>query len=264
MTAVRPAALRGGIMFKLLLLLVLFGAVASLAWMLLLPGFVTSRLRQRTGFDASVASLMVNPFTGRVVARGFVLNNPPTFPRAEFLQVRSFEADAEVLTLLTAKPVFTRVTLDVALVALVKRADGRTNANVFQSYLLEDAPAAGPVRRTKPGEERQPFLIRQLEVRFDRFLTADYTRRDPVVREYPLGLNRTFSNVTDSRQLLLPGSLDQLFALTGAVGTLLPEDLAQALDSAMRSGTDVVRELTRRNPTILPGFTDALEESKKP
>ena len=40
--------------------------------------------------------------------------------------------------------------------------------------------------------------------------------------------------------------------------------VTQALDRALRSGTDVMRELTRRGPTILPGFTDALEESKKP
>ncbi len=258
MNAAQPAAMRGGIMLKLLLACTALFALAALGWMLLLPYFVTHRIRERTGFDASVASLMVNPFTGRLVVSGLVLNNPPTFPRAEFLQVRAFEADAELLTLFTNKPVFSEVTLDIALVALVKRADGRTNAKVFQEYLAGGAPSSAG----KPA--RQSFHIRKLRVRFDRFMIADYTPRRPVVREYALNLDRSFSNITDTRQLLLPASVDQLFALGGAVGTLLPEDVTQALDRALRSGTDVMRELTRRGTTILPGFTDALEESKKP
>lgn len=261
MNAVRPAAQRGGILLKLLLMLVGLGAIGSLAWMLLLPSVVTSRLRQRTGFDASVATLMVNPFTGRVVAKGFVLNNPPTFPRPEFLQVRSFEAEAELFTLFTDKPVFKQVTLDVALLALVRRPDGKTNANVFQSYLLEDAPGPRPPTREEP---RRGFLIRQLTVRFDQLRIVDYTRREPVVRDYPIKLDRKFTNISDSRQLVMPGSLDQLFALGQAVGTLLPEEVGQALENAMRSGTDALRELTRRNRPVMPGFTDALEESKKP
>lgn len=261
MNAVRPAAQRGGIRLKLLLFLVGLAAIASLAWMVLLPGIVTSRLRQRTGFDASVASLMVNPFTGRVVAQGFVLNNPPTFPRPEFLQVRAFEAEVEMFTLFTSRPVFTRVTLNVALLALVRRPDGKTNASVFQSYLTEDAPGPQPAGREEP---RRAFLIRHLEVRFDQLRIADYTHKDPVVRDYPIKLDRTFTNLTDSRQLVLPGSLDQLFALGQAVGTLLPEEAGQALDRAMRSGTDAVRELTRRDRPVVPRFTDALEESKKP
>ena len=80
----------------------------------------------------------------------------------------------------------------------------------------------------------------------------------------PLQLDRTFANVTDAQQLLLPASLDQLFALSGAVGSILPADLTGAIDRAMRSGTDVMRELARQRPTIFQGFTDALEESRKP
>lgn len=245
-------------MAKLLVFFAVLFALLALAWMLLLPTLVTKWLRDRTGFDASVQSLMVNPFTGRIVARGVAINNPPTFPRAEFLLVREFEADAQLFTLYSAKPVFDHIKLDVALVALVKRDDGRTNAEVFRDYLAPNRLGAGKER------EQRPLRIRRLEVRFDRLLVADYTRRVPVVEEYPINLDRTFDNVTDPRQLTLPASLDQLFALGGAVGGLLPQELADAVDRALRSGTDVMRELGRRNPTIFGGFTDTLEESKKP
>jgi hypothetical protein len=255
----RAAAVRGGIFFKLLLALTVLGAMTALAWMLLLPWFVTGRLRERTGFDVEVRSLMVNPFTGRIAAQGLVVKNPPTFPRTEFIEARALEIEADLFTLFTAKPVLQRVKIDLARLALVKRADGRTNAEVFQSYLLEDRPSPG--RSATP---RPPLLIRRLEVKFDRFVLADHTRREPVVRDYAVNLDRTFENVTDTRQLLLPASLDQLFALGGALGSLLPAEVARALDDAARSGTDAMRELTRRNPAIFGGFTDTLEESKKP
>jgi len=249
---------RGGILGKLLVLGAVLGALAALAWMLFMPMWATHWLRQRTGFDVSVQSLMVNPFSGRIVARGVAINNPPTFPRSEFLQVREFEAEAEVFSLLGDRPVFTRIKLDIGLVALVKREDGRTNLEVFRGYL---APA-------KPGRERPaespPLRIRRLEVRFDRFLIADHTGRQPVVRDFPLNLERSFDNVTDTRQLMLPASLDQLIALSGAVGGLLPEELAQAVDRALRSGSDLIRELGRGRPVIFGGHADTLEESKKP
>jgi hypothetical protein len=254
---VRTASVRGGIMPGLLTLGAAFAALAALAWMLLLPVVVTTWLWQRTGFETSLQSLMVNPFTGRVVARGFVLGNPPVFPRKEFLQMREFEAEAELTTLFSDKPVFRRVRFDVTLLAMVKREDGRTNIQAFQSYLAGGRAPAQPAKG-------RPFLIRKLEVKLDRFMVIDHSRREPVVREYALQFDRSFVNVTDTQQLLLPSSVDQLFALGGAAGSLLPADVAGAIDRAVRSSTDVMRELARGNPKIVGGFTDTLEESKKP
>lgn len=275
----RNASVRGGILPGLLCFIAATFALTALAWMLFLPAVVTARIRTRTGFDATFQSLMVNPFTGSVVAKGFVLDNPPTFPRREFLQVREFELDGDLLTLFSDKPVVRRLRLDIALVALVKRSDGRTNTKVFQDYLAGTRTRAGFTRPTdsvppalsstfptlQPAPaKRHPFLIRELQIKVDRFLISDHTGRDPVVHDYALQLDRTFANVTDAQELLLPASLDQLFALSGAVESLLPADLTGAIDRAMRSGTDVMRELARQRPTIFQGITDALEESKKP
>jgi hypothetical protein len=194
-----------------------------------------------------------------VRARGLVVNNPPTFPRPEFLQVREFDLDADAFSFFSSKPVVNRVTLDIALVALVKRADGRTNAEVFRSYLAD--PAGRPAASVR---NDHAFLIRRLDVRFDRLLLADYTGRQPVVRDYPVNLNRTFANVSDSRQLMLPGSLDQLFALGGAVGGLLPETIGRVVENALHSGTDLFKGVVRPDKQVFNRFSDTLEESKKP
>ena len=73
-------------MLRLLVVLTVLFAVSALAWMLLLPVWITSGIRDRTGFDASVASVSCNPFTGRLAIRGLVLTNPAGFLPGDFCQ----------------------------------------------------------------------------------------------------------------------------------------------------------------------------------
>jgi hypothetical protein len=238
-------------------------AAAALIWMVALPYVLSASLRKRTGFDVEVQSLMVNPLSGEIRAQGVVVNNPPTFPQPEFLQVREFSVDAEVLSLFSDRPVLNEVKIDIGLVALVKRSDGRSNAEVFRGYLAEESETI-PVPGQKPPPRGKEFLIRNLVVRFDRLLVMDNTGKQPVLHEYPLKIDRTYQNVTDGDQLLLPASLDQIFALGGAVGSLLPDDVGRILDEALRSGSDLLKKSTSAGENFFKGFSDTLEESKKP
>ncbi len=246
-------------MIKCVVLLTGFLALVALAWMLMLPYVLTSWVRNRTGFDVQVKTLMANPISGRLSAHGLIVMNPPTFPQPEFLSIREFTAEADVWSLFSAKPVFKLMKLDIDQVALVKRKDGRSNAEVFRGYLLEPTGQPAP-KTTRKGKE---FIIRQLEIRFDRLLLADHTTSRPRVQEYPVKLDRTFADVTDGKQLMLPASLDQIFDLGGAVGSLLPEELGQILDNALRSGADLLDQVTQPKK-VFNGFSDTLEESKKP
>lgn len=251
-------------MLKFLFVLTALCAALALAWMVALPSVFSSWVRQRTGFDVAVQSLMVNPFTGKIHARGLAINNPPTFPQPEFLQVREFVLEAAVLSLFSDKPVLERVSMDIGLVALVKRSDGQTNAGVFRGYLASADQEVAPPSMRRSEVKRKKFLIKKLEVRFDRLLVADNTGKRPVMRDYPLNIDRTYENVTDGDDLLLPASLDQVFALGGAVGSLLPDDVSRILDDTLRSGTDLLKKVSGSEVNPFKGFSDTLEESKKP
>lgn len=250
---------RGGVLIKCLLLLVVIGAMGALAWMALLPYVVSSWVRERTGFDLKAEVFVANPFTGSLTARGVVISNPPTFPVPEFLQINEFSFKADAWSLLTDKPVFERVTLDIEQVALVKRADGRTNAEVFRSYLASKGGQPAP-ESTARGKR---FVIKELHARFDRLVVADYTGSRLVRQEHAIQIDRMFGNVSDASQLLLPASLDQLFALGSAVGGLLPADIGRVLENALRSGTDLLKQIPT-DGRAFNGFSDTLEESKKP
>ena len=252
-------------MFKLLVVLVALFAALALVWMLFLPLVFTSQLRRRTGFDATVQSLAVNPFSGRVELRGLVLTNPPTFSDREFVAVREFSAGAEIFSLLSDRPVFTFVNIDVADVTLVKQENGQTNAAAFRTNL---APTAEGPSRPPASPPPRKFLIHRLTVRFDRLVIVDHMGRQPVTREYPLGLNQSYSEVSDLSQLLVPGALQSLAPVSEVLNGFIPGTFGRTLTDAIRgtakSGTGFLKAVGRKAGEKAKEYIDALEQNRKP
>ncbi len=256
-----PRAARGGAIFKLLVLLVVVFAFAALAWMLLLPVVVTTQLRARTGFDATVKKIAVNPLTGTVLLQGFIVTNPPTFPVHEFFEVREFRANADVLSLFTDRPIFASMVVDIAQVTLVKRDDGMTNAEAFQRN--SETARDGKPRPPSSAPPKQ-FLIRRLQLRIDRLVIVDHSLRKPRVRDFPLAINQRYMDVTDPAQLMAPKVLQDLAPIAAAVSGLLPGDVGKMFGDAAKSGAEVLESAGRETTAKAKRFFDALEESKKP
>lgn len=247
---------RGGVMFKLLVVLAVLGAAGALAWMLFLPAVLTAQLRERTGFTVEVRSLVANPFTGLIDVRGLVLGNPPGFPTRDFALVRAFRLEAELGTLWSDRPVFDSVVLDIEKLTLVQAA-GRTNAEAFQR-----APAAGPAAAAPK------FLIRRLDLRFDRLVVADHRGPVPAVREFAVGVKGTYRDVTSLQPLFTPEVWQALAPLGAALAGIVPDDLGRvvgrAAKDAAQAGAERLRAAGQRAGESAKGYFEALEESKKP
>lgn len=242
---------RGGCLLRLLLLAVMVGAVAALAWMALLPVVFTQVLRDRTGFGVEVASLSANPFTGRVTLRGLVVTNPPPFAGRDFLQLRSFEADVALWSLHDERVAIETLTLDVRQLSLVRRAGGASNLESFWVKL------AGP---------QPPVVIRKLRVRFDTLVLADDTAAKPDVRTYRLGLDQQFSNLSNLGQLFVPAVLRGLVEHDAAasLAVFLPTDLKVLVGNAAKAGESGLKSAERKTEGTFRGFLDKLEETRKP
>ncbi len=252
-------------MFKLLVFLAAVFAFGALAWMLLLPVVVTTQLRTRTGFDATIERLTVNPFTGRVDLSGLILTNPPTFPVKEFVELRTFRANADVWSLFSERPVFDTMTVDVGTVTLVKTRDGATNAEVFQRRLNPATSAPVPTKAATGGTANEKkFLIRKLLLRVERLVIADYSLRQPGVQDFKLAIDQTYLDVTDLKQIFAPAVLKNLAPVAIAAGGLLPGEWARAVGDATKSGKELLKEAGRKAEVKVKGLFDALEESKKP
>ena len=273
----------GGVLFHLLLFLAVVGALGAFAWMLLLPEFVTRQIQSRTGFDATVSSLSCNPFMGRLTIRGLVLTNPASFTTGDFLQLREFRAVGDVWSLVSDRVSLDELTLDLRRVALVRRADGRSNADLFAQNLgFAPAPAAAPVAALPQKPPVAPatsngapppaksFRIRHLAIRVDQLVLADYSGAAPDVKQYDLAVNQHYENVTEPRQILVPEVLRRVAAenLGPILARLVPGDLGRALgDSARavaRSGEALIKDAGTQATDLLHGLREKLEQSKKP
>ena len=131
---------RGGALMKLLLFLVIFGGVLTAAWVYFLPAILSSTLQKRTGFGVKVTELRFNPFNAKVDLNGFIITNPEGFPRRDFIEVRSFNANARMKTLFSDRPEFDYAWIEVACVTFVRDADGVFNAQLFRDRLNPQPP----------------------------------------------------------------------------------------------------------------------------
>jgi len=269
---------RGGCMVKLVGLLVVLAAVGALAWMLFLPAVIVAQIRERTGFDVSVTGLSCNAFTGQLAIRGLVLKNPPSFPVSDFVDLRNFSAAADIWTLWDDRLVLDDLTLDVRKITLVRRADGKSNAEFFSGNLFggptQTANSSGagvsPVTGSAPVPNSRKFLLRRFALRFDSLVVADYSTGKPVVEESVLQLDERYENVTEAKQLLVPELLRRLAAanLGPVLGRLVPGDFGKALGETAREasvrGGDLLKDAGQQSKELFKGLRERLEESKKP
>jgi hypothetical protein len=251
---------RGGVLFKLLVFLLVIAALAGLAWMLLLPVVFTKRIRATSGFETSVASLVVNPLSGKVEVKGLVVTNPPTFPVGEFVQLREFRADVRTRSLFSEQLVIDTMVVDVERVTLVKRGDGVTNAQAFERNLAESRER----KPRPPAAKERTFLVRELRLRVDELVVADHSGRRPSERRFPVAIRQDYEDVVSMEQLLSPAALRPLAPVAAALSGFVPGDLGAAIDEAARSGADKLKEAGRKTTDAVRGFFDALEESRKP
>lgn len=239
-------------------------SLLALAWMVFLPAAATYALRRATGFDVRVDALAVNPFTGRVVVRGLVARNPPAWPTPPFAEIRSLTADVSLLSaLFSDRLVIEDLDLDVTSVELVRRANGRSNATEFMAAWSRPPP---------PGEPPpKPFLyvVRLLHLRLDRLVLADAGSGSLVEHPYRLQIDQTYHNISDARELLVPGVMSRLYTVgvRTDISTMLPGPFGTALSGAMGAAAtvgDQLKQAGRKTGNFLKGVLDKLEQSAKP
>lgn len=280
MQLTRVSSDRGGALVKLLVFLVIFGGVLTFAWIFFMPMLLTSTLERRTGFKVTVERLALNPFSASVGVSGLLINNPSSFPRTDYVWVRSFEARAPVKTLFSERPEFDSVRIDISHIAFVRNQEGTLNATLFYDRLFpvekpaaepEDAgkkapahPAPKAKQPTPPPEPQRPrpkpmaFLIRHLELKLDRVTVDDRAARGSTPRDFTLGINQTFENVTGAKQLMTPAMLKAISPVGTVIGGLIPGDLGKVLSAAADAGDQ------KPVKDELKSITETLEESRKP
>jgi hypothetical protein len=145
-----------------------------------------------------------------------------------------------------------RATLNIAAIAIVRDQHGLVNVRLLRSGLGGRSPDQPPPAANPAGRE---FLIRHLDLRLDRLVVADYSKRTPVVREFNLNFRHTYMNVTSAKQLAEP--LAGAFAnLAGAIDSVMPE-----LGEVLRTTGGMLEEAGRKAGEAVKGLFESLEKS---
>jgi uncharacterized protein involved in outer membrane biogenesis len=241
---------RGGILRGLLLALLCFFAVVAVAWTLLLPAIVAWALKEQTGFGVRIEELTVNPFTARAEFRGLMLRNPASYPLEDFLEVRAFRADAELLSLLGDRLVANEVVVDVPKLTLVRNAHGHLNARAFRDSLRFGADNGAQTAARK-------FLIRHLVLKFDHLVYADYSGTTTSVKDYNLRLRRDLRDVTSLAQILNPlaGAFTGAGMTADNVGPIFRNS-----GNALKATGETLRDAGRKTGETLKSVVDSLEK----
>ncbi len=223
-----PSSARGGCLIRSLLMLAVLGVIFAAAWIVLLPGILVSTIQARTGFVVKIDQLAINPFGGKINIEGAVVENPAGWPTHEFITLRRFKVEAELLPLFSHRLVADEVIVDIAKLSLIRNQAGVLNADAFRNGLTQ--AKAQPAQSKKTGAKTE-FLIRHLVMKFDRLVMADYSGKKPVIKEYDLQLERDMHDVDSVAKLVNPflgvvlGPTGNLLGVTadsvgGAVNTL--------------------------------------------
>lgn len=251
----------GGTFVKLLIFFVVILALVALAWMLFLPSVLKSVVQKRTGFDVQIQKMSANPFSGDLNLAGLVINNPAGWPSPEFIDVREFKAKADLMSLVGGKrAIIDDAVVDVALVALVTDSQRKTNVQLFQERM---AGAKDPKKKPEP-EGKTEFLIRKLHLRFTKVQLIDYSggKTTPSVREMNLNIDKTYTDVTDAKQLLT-GALPGIDAIGSALSALIPGELGKAIGGAMQDPSELLKNTGKKAGDIFKGVIEKLEEKPK-
>lgn len=244
-------------------------ALTALAWMMFLPAFAVHELESLTGFDFRVVILTANPFTGRVVVRGLAANNPPAYPRPDFVELRALRAQVEVFPWLTSgRIVVDDLYLEIGRITLVRLRDGTTNAGAFMAAFSR-RPGARPAAAAPPAPGKAtPYLVERLHLLIEQLVVADYSGGKLDEKTYALGIDQAYSDVTGPRQLLVPDVVKSLHAFTlhHDVARLLPGELGEVLAAtvggAAQIGTEV-KDAGKKTGDLLKGVLDKLEQTPK-
>lgn len=247
-----PRSARGGCLIRSLFILVVLGVILAAAWIVLLPGIIVSTIQARTGFVVKIEQLSINPFAGHVAIVGAVAENPAGWPTKEFVALRRFQVDAEILPLFKHRFVADKVVVDVEKLTLVRNKDGLMNAEAFRNGLIGAKTEPGPTP-SKKESIKTDFLIRHLVVKFDRLAVSDYSGKKPVLKEYDLQVERELRDVDSVAKLVSPFA-GVVFNATRGLFDAAPGTVDQSLNSLQQAG--------KKTGESLKKFFQSLEKKK--
>ncbi len=139
---------KGGVLRSAVFFGLFMSALLTLLWMLALPTVFGHKLERDTGCSWGADKLACNPFGFDIRIENAVLGNAPEFGEGRpMMNIRHFEAKANLKALVSGTTEIEHVTLDLDPASLVVDEQGRFNLEKFAKDLFGESRGLGSKMR---------------------------------------------------------------------------------------------------------------------
>lgn len=215
-----------------------------------------------TGFPLEIGSVDVGLFSGQLEVRDLKLMNPPEFQEKMFVDLPRFFVKYRLGSMISGAPHINDMDVNISNVVIVKNAQGETNVQKLKGVVSSASGGAAGGSTTPESSSKTKYRVDQVHIHIGKVIIKDFSKSKPSEREFPLNVDATYKDITDSTDIT------RLVLLTMMSQVHLPDigikadDLKKGLTSATALAGKALGTATNVVGTATKGLTDVIGKIK--
>lgn len=235
--------------WKLLAVLVLLVVVLFLARNIIARKAVEIGAKKITGFPLEIGSIDLGLFSSKVEVHDVKLMNPSGFQEKMFVDMPQLYVDYRLGSMLSGAPHINDMLINIKQLVVVRNEKGDSNA-----MKLKGVVSSGGSSSTK-------YRVDKLRIHVGTVTLKDHSRAGLGDRNYPLNIDATYINITDSTDIT------RLVLLTVMSRVNLPdigiktEDLKKSLGNVTDSAGKTLENVSKTAEEAGKGLFDTIKKA---
>ena len=199
----------------------MLGVLSALVWLmnLALPRIAQTYLKNKTGFEAHIDTLAIDPFTASLSLRNAVIRNPRQhFSDPDFLELNQLIIRINPFRFRSeSTKVIDEILLDIEQLTYVKTSENLSNFQAFAAVVQPQLLTDGRLQDEKKGITPS-WEVKRLTLRLRTLKETDRSQQPPLIRKMPVAIEHNFQSFNDIQSIIIP--LHRSLAAFNATRTL--------------------------------------------
>jgi hypothetical protein len=213
-------------------------------------------VKKVTGLPLKIASFNMGLSSQDIGIKGLQLFNPPNYPDKLMVDAPEIYVQYNFNSLLKKEVYLPHVKFHLKEFVVVKTKDGQINVNSIKAVKSAKQDEAAKTEEKKDKAKMPPLKIDLLELQIEKVILKDYSQGgQPVVREFNVGINETYHNITD------PYALARLIVVRAMQNTTISQLTGLDLNSVKGAVNETLKGMEGIATGTLKGATGTLKET---